>query len=1377
MKSPILGGYAVARSVNAADNRIINLYPEATPEGGKSAGFLTRCPGYKQLISSIGDGPIRGLWQFGGFMYVVSGISLYKVDQNWNQTLLGSVSGSGPVSMSDNGQQLFVACNPRAYTYSAVSNTFAEVTDPDFPGAVTVGFINGYFVFNEPNSQKLWITSYQDGSSVDPLEFAYADANPDNLLSLVVNRNEIWLFGTTSTEVWYYSGNVQFPLDRIQGAFNEVGCAAAYSPAKLDNTIFWLGSDPRGNAMVYKASGYGAQRVSTHGIEKVMQSYAYVGDAIGYSYQQEGHTFYVLNFPQANATWCYDVATGEWHERGSWVNGAYQRHRSNCQVNFNNKIILGDFQYGKLFEFDLEYYQDDIGIQRWVRSWRALPPDQNNLNRTAHHSLQLDMETGTESYAVIYPAPPLPPSPQSPTEPATYLDGPVFDLYLKGAESVLTSPYTTVVKDDSDPAITWSSVIVDNVRYLGKWYLELELNDSLQNTFFGLTQIKPYYTIYENRHVGDFPTSYTYGLYCDEPGGTTHTWGTSPYNYIPSPIITPTTLPALQPGQRCMMAIDLPPGNFGQHYAKVWFGINGVWQGDPATGTGITLPTSILTGGSFGVMVSQLLATQSSTIYVNQDDFSYPIPSGFSAWGKLPTLDPNVQSPYVTLSGNNKTATANANGATGSVGSTYGRASGKHYFEIINTRGTIVDGKFYTPIGGLSQQVRNGIGLVPLLNAINTFCGNFPVLNSPTESPANIYNVGLIAIGGYPGVQVWGGKSLIANTGYSVVEGCVVGFAVDFDAGKWWFRLNGIWDGDPVTGVVTANTPRFTPNTALYPYVSVSETYGSGAQSSNTINYGESEFIYPAPSGFAPWSKSLQVSAVVPPPLPPAIPFVPASTNQLEIPTTFSPGNTHSKIVLSGGNLSATNSVTIGLWYGGMSNTYHTTGKRYFEFKQTTYGGVDSLAVGLVTSVSKISQPDYTYFGSSASAWSYNFNNGSNAYLLNSGSAINVGSPVTSNGAVIGIAIDFDAGKIWFSQNGTWVNVGAGVGNPATGANPSYTFTPNTALYAAASIINTTALVTANFGATSFAYTAPTGFSPWKTASKIPPVTLAHYYSNGAGVLSNGDMTYTWNMIGNQGCSYSSMSRDSGKYYFEVVNTIAGGYGGAIYDNWSFAGGLSIVRNFVNFGYIGDTSQSWGFSNSNLSGDQYSSQIRNGAITNISVPQIPQGGFLGVAVDFDEGKIWFCANGTWILSGNPVNGMNPVFTFTPNTALYAGVNQGSRFPFGACTVNFGETPFRGVVPTLFNAWGYYGALTAPPTGVTESVDPKIQLRWSDDGGHTWSNYHMRELGGYGEYWTRVIWRRLGMTTKLRDRVYEVSGADPVKITLTDAELILSGTNS
>jgi hypothetical protein len=78
---------------------------------------------------------------------------------------------------------------------------------------------------------------------------------------------------------------------------------------------------------------------------------------------------------------------------------------------------------------------------------------------------------------------------------------------------------------------------------------------------------------------------------------------------------------------------------------------------------------------------------------------------------------------------------------------------------------------------------------------------------------------------------------------------------------------------------------------------------------------------------------------------------------------------------------------------------------------------------------------------------------------------------------------------------------------------------------------------------------------------------------------------------------------------------------------------------------------------------------------------------------------------------------------------------------------------------------------------TIGSDPQVMLRWSDNGGHTWSNEHWSPLGKIGVYQHRVFWRRLGMTLKLRDRVYELSGTDPVKIAIMGAELHLSGTNA
>ena len=402
MKSPILGSAYTARSVNAADNRMVNIFPEVIAEGGQEPAFLNRAPGLR-LITPVGTGPVRGLWTFDNNMYVVSGNTLYKLDTEYNITTLGVVANDGPVSMTDDGIHLMVACNGPSFVYNADTEAFGEITDPDFPGALTVSYLGGYFVFIEPNSQRVWTTTLLDPLSIDPLDFASAEGDPDHLVSSITDHSEVWLFGGNSVEVWYNSAaaGAGFPLQRIQGAFNEIGCAATFSVAKLDNGLFWLGADDRGRGIVYRSQGYTGVRISTHAVEWQIQQYGDISDAIAYTYQQDGHAFYVLTFPTAQATWVFDVASQAWHERASFTNGDFSRHRSNCQVSFNQEIIVGDFQNGNLYAFDLNVYADGPRTQKWLRSWRALPTGTNNFKRTAQHSLQLDCETGVGLPGVV----------------------------------------------------------------------------------------------------------------------------------------------------------------------------------------------------------------------------------------------------------------------------------------------------------------------------------------------------------------------------------------------------------------------------------------------------------------------------------------------------------------------------------------------------------------------------------------------------------------------------------------------------------------------------------------------------------------------------------------------------------------------------------------------------------------------------------------------------------------------------------------------------------------------------------------------------------------------------------------------------------------
>ena len=459
MKTPILGSSYVLRSPNAADSRMVNLFPEIVPEGGKEAAWLQRSPGLRTLLQ-LPTGPVRGLWQYGSYGYAVSGTRLYRINTDWSYDTIGVILGTNQVNMVDNGTQMFIADQQYGYIYNntditltcSTTNTsttvtttstgsiwvgqpvsgtgiptsatvasitnattfelsiaatatnasvtlaftpfLTQITDPDFYGAVGVGFLDGYFVFNEPNSQRFWVTESYNGLAIDDLAFASAEGSPDDLVTLIVDHREIWLFGVNTVEVWYNAGTPDFPLARIQGAFNEIGCLAAYSVAKLDNGLFWLGRDARGNGIVYRSKGYSGERVSTHAVEWQIQQYTTLEDAVAYTYQQDGHSFYVLNFPTANTTWVYDVVTEVWHERAGWENNAFTRHRGNCQMNYNHEIVIGDYATGLIFAYDPTVYTEAGTTQKWLRSWRALPTGENNLKRTTQHTLQLDCETG-----------------------------------------------------------------------------------------------------------------------------------------------------------------------------------------------------------------------------------------------------------------------------------------------------------------------------------------------------------------------------------------------------------------------------------------------------------------------------------------------------------------------------------------------------------------------------------------------------------------------------------------------------------------------------------------------------------------------------------------------------------------------------------------------------------------------------------------------------------------------------------------------------------------------------------------------------------------------------------------------------------------------
>jgi hypothetical protein len=278
-------------------------------------------------------------------------------------------------------------------TIYALNWTVLPANDGPFEGGGTVDITDNYFVYNKPDSQ-LWAASDLLSPITDPLSFASKDGSPDDLVSIIVDRREVYLLGEMSSEVWINSGAVPFPFTRIPGTSTQQGIAAQYSMSRMGNSFAYVSKNNRGEAMVVRMNGYFPERISTHAVETTLVNQN-VSNAIAWTYQLEGHEVYVVTFPSIGTnglTWAFDNTTGLWHK---WLyrnnQNEYERHRGNCCAFFNQQVLVGDYENGKIYQLGRNYYTDD---GQPIRRIRRAPHITSDLQRQYFHELQIQFQPG-----------------------------------------------------------------------------------------------------------------------------------------------------------------------------------------------------------------------------------------------------------------------------------------------------------------------------------------------------------------------------------------------------------------------------------------------------------------------------------------------------------------------------------------------------------------------------------------------------------------------------------------------------------------------------------------------------------------------------------------------------------------------------------------------------------------------------------------------------------------------------------------------------------------------------------------------------------------------------------------------------------------------
>lgn len=464
----ILGGFNRDDSYAWSIRDVCNWLPVVRDQTGTLTEFKLRTPPGLRALQSVGVGPIRGIHNCEGRLFVVSGQMLYEVRANGDAISRGNVPGVGRVRMAHNqiknGNQLAIANGQAGYIYNTVTLGFTRITDEGFPGGIDVKFIDGYLFWLEPFGRFWFHSDLADGIEYNTLDRGEAESQPDRLVGLAVNQGEVILFGERTTEFYYNTGQATGTF-QSKGVTIDVGCASLHTIQSLDNSVMWLGND----GVIYRLDSYRAAPISTRAIEKAVAKYDWK-NAFAFTWEDEGHKVYYVTFPDGE-TFGYDVVVGLWHRRESL---GFSRWRLNGCASWGRQWIGTDFQNGQIWVLDWDYHLE--GDKEFVSEFTSAKYG-DGVNKINVNEVELIMHTGGVPTVPYY------------SEPTTLLTTPPYPTFTQSRVAVAFAAVLGSLRSlfqqglSSDSAAVAFAAIGGSVRSL---FQQGSAHDSMAASFLAI---------------------------------------------------------------------------------------------------------------------------------------------------------------------------------------------------------------------------------------------------------------------------------------------------------------------------------------------------------------------------------------------------------------------------------------------------------------------------------------------------------------------------------------------------------------------------------------------------------------------------------------------------------------------------------------------------------------------------------------------------------------------------------------------------------------------------------------------------------------------------------------------------------------------------
>lgn len=355
----------LSRSINTEFT--VNLVVEKDPGTTKTGEPVLL--GRPALVpwTCCGPGPVRSMFWQDDRMFAVSGGFYYEINHNRSVTPIGAVSvDNNPSTISTNGTggfQNFITSGGQGYIHTLNTNAFAQITDAEFLTPAASGmYFEGYFLNLQRGTNTFQLSTLFDGLEWNGLDTGQCSLTSDQKNAMALNSRTLFFAGQKNIEPWQNTGNASFPIQPEAGVVIEHGIAAPYTFTNLDNTLYWLGQDQQGRGLAWRFNGYTPELIGSFPQAVTFQEQPTLEDARAYTFQTNGHAFWVLDLPHHDTTPVYDASMNVWTDWAEWDVKAMRwvPFNGRCAASGWNQTFIGSRNSGVIYTLSWDDYSEEV---------------------------------------------------------------------------------------------------------------------------------------------------------------------------------------------------------------------------------------------------------------------------------------------------------------------------------------------------------------------------------------------------------------------------------------------------------------------------------------------------------------------------------------------------------------------------------------------------------------------------------------------------------------------------------------------------------------------------------------------------------------------------------------------------------------------------------------------------------------------------------------------------------------------------------------------------------------------------------------------------------------------------------------------------------